>query len=345
MKILSLDRKNNAFEVMPDSFDDLWHLEKIIDIDDLVSGSSERKIKAKTEGEKAFKTKVFVELKVEKKEFHETTNQLRIQGVVVYAQPEELVELKSHHTIEVEPGFKLKVKKESLKNYHIERLEKAKAGSGREKLLIVVMDDEAADVVFLRDAGIENKAKIIASKQGKQFEKSEKEKPYFVELLSKIKELGAQRIVIAGPGFEKSNFEKFLNEKHEKLPIVFESTNSVGITGINELLKSGKVDKLIEGFQAAQEEKIVEKLMEMLSKETVAIGFEEVEKAVKSGAIEDLIVEETLMAKKREEVEKIIDKAEQTNSKVHFVSQKTEAGKKIEGLGGLAATLRYKLDW
>ncbi|MAG18367.1 MAG: mRNA surveillance protein pelota [Candidatus Diapherotrites archaeon] len=345
MKILKVDQKNNYFEVIPDSFDDLWHIEKLIERGDLVSGESERKIKPKNEGEKAFKQKIFVELEVEKAEFHETTNQLRIQGIVVSAKPTELVELKSHHTIEAEAGEKIRITKKALKKYHIDRLERAKKASGRENLLLVVMDDEEAELAFLKDSGLAKKAKILGKKGGKRFENAEKGNPYFDELLKKLTELEPKKIVIAGPGFEKQNFEKFLKEKNSKLKPNFESTNSVGITGLNELIKSGKIDQLIEGFHAAEETKAVEKILVGVSNGLSAIGFEEVKKAIDSGAVDELVVHEKMLSEKREETEQILDKAEQLHGKIIFISGKNEAGEKILGFGGIAAVLRYKSDW
>src|SRR3989344_4679984 len=135
MQIRRIDRKNNWFEAVPDTFDDLWHLEKLIETGDLASGTAERKIKATEEGTEARREKIFVEVEVEKAVFHEATNQLRILGTVTAAKPEELVPLKSHHTLEAEIGKRIKVVKKALKNFHIERLERAKAATGREKAL------------------------------------------------------------------------------------------------------------------------------------------------------------------------------------------------------------------
>ncbi|MCR4369397.1 MAG: mRNA surveillance protein pelota [archaeon] len=343
MKILKTARKEGFVEVVPDSFDDLWHLEKIIEPGDLVSGSSERKIKATQEGEKAFKQKVFVELEVKKCEFHEATNQLRVIGTVVFAKPEELVELKSHHTIEVEPGTPIKITKKELKNYHIERLERAKASAGRQRLLLVVMDDEEAELAFLRDVGIESKARILAKKSGKRFKETEKGNKYFDELLEKIKELSPQKLVIAGPGFEKQNFEKFLSQKHENLKAVFESTNSVGITGLNELIKGGKIDRLLEGLHSAEEARTVEKILMGIGQSQSAIGFMEVTKAVGANAAQEIAVNEKMLSEKRRETEELLDSAERIGTKIVFVSAQSDAGKKLEGLGGVAAYLRYKM--
>ncbi|HZX20274.1 MAG TPA: mRNA surveillance protein pelota [archaeon] len=345
MNILKVDRRNSFFEIVPDNFDDLWHLEKLIEKGDLVSGSSERKIKGKHEGDKAVKEKIFVELEVEKTEFHEATNQLRILGLVTQAKPIELVELRSHHALEAQIGEKIKVQKKELKNYQIERLERAKKASGREKLLIIVMDDEQADLAFLKDTGLDVKAKLNAKKQGKMFESKEKEKPYFEELLKTITDMNAEKIVIAGPGFEKQNFEKYLKNKNTKIKPSFEATNSVGITGLNELVKSGKIDKLIEGYHSAEESKAVEKILEGISSGLSAIGFEETKKAAQQGAVEKLVVLEKMLSEKRSETEEIIDQAEQLKAKTIFVNSKSDAGQKLEGLGGISAVLRYSLGY
>ena len=177
MKILSIDRKENSFEAIPDSFDDLWHMEKLIEPGDIVSGSSERKIKPRQEGDKPRKEKIFVQLQVQEALFHEATNQLRVQGIVLAAKPEELVELKSHHTLEVEPGAKIFVKKKSLKNYHVERLERAKSSTGREKIIVVVMDDEEAEIYAVKDTGADLKARILSGKTGKRFGGAEGKNP------------------------------------------------------------------------------------------------------------------------------------------------------------------------
>src|SRR3989344_6107150 len=347
MQIVKIDRKNHQFEVVPHSFDDLWHLERLIEKGDRVSGTSERKIKPKEEGDKPYKEKIYVELEVEKVIFHESTNQLRIQGTVVAAKPEELVPLKSHHTIEAEVGKSINVTKKSLKNFHVERLQRAKNASGHEKVLLVIMDDEQADLVFLKDTGIDTKARIIAQKEGKMFKTGEKgkTKPYFEELLKKILDLGSSKIVVAGPGFERQNFEKFLKEKSPKLQVIFESTNSIGLTGINELVKGGKIDKVIEGFHSTEEAKAVERVLASISQEMCAIGQKEVLESVQAGACQEIVILESKMHQKNQNIEKILDSAEQFGAKIFFVADKSEPGKQLDGMGAIAAVLRYRKKW
>ena len=92
MKVLKIDKKENELVCIPDTLDDLWHLEKIIDKNDLVYGSVDRKIKPKKEGEKAERIKLYVELQVEEAHFQEFSENLRINGIMLSGKPEEYIE-------------------------------------------------------------------------------------------------------------------------------------------------------------------------------------------------------------------------------------------------------------
>ena len=70
MRILKIDGKENLLQVVPEIEDDLWHLERIIEKHDIVSGSADRKIKPKEAGEKPIRIKLSVSLDVESVEFH-----------------------------------------------------------------------------------------------------------------------------------------------------------------------------------------------------------------------------------------------------------------------------------
>ena len=44
MKILKIDKQLNQLLVIPENLDDLWHLEKVIEKNDIVAGKTDRKI-------------------------------------------------------------------------------------------------------------------------------------------------------------------------------------------------------------------------------------------------------------------------------------------------------------
>src|SRR3989338_2781995 len=276
MKLLKIDRRNNSFEAIPESFDGLWHLERLIEEGDFVSGSSERKIKPRTEGEKAFKEKVWVEIKAEKVEFHESTGQLRVQGTVTAAKPEELVPLKSHHALEIAAGEKIFVRKKELKNYDVERLERAKKAGAMAKLAVVLMDDEEAEIFSVSDIGANSRAKIESGKTGKRYGQCGSPEKYYEEIISKLHEMGPHKIVVAGPGFEKQRLEKHAKDKAIKMHFVLESASETGRQGLGELLKSGKLDKIAGEMHSAEEAKAVEKILANTSNGLAAIGLKEV---------------------------------------------------------------------
>jgi protein pelota len=209
--------------------------------------------------------------------------------------------------------------------------------------LLLVMDDEEAELAFLSDRGLDQKARVIAGKSGKRYESNEKGNKYFDEITNAIKNLEAERIVVAGPGFEKEKFKKFLSEKNEFKKISYESTNSVGITGLNELVKSGKIDRLIENYHSAEEASTIEKILKSIGNNEAAIGFSETEKTAETGAIETIAISENALSEQREKAEKIIELADKQGAKIIFVNPKSDSGKQLEGLGGIAAKLRYKI--
>ncbi len=346
MKILKIDRKENTIEIMPENLDDLWHLQQIIEEHDIVSGSAERKIKAKEEGMKASKEKIFVELDVEKVEFHQATGQLRVLGIIVAGKPEEFIQLKAHHTIEVELNKKIRIKKAAeLQQYLVDRLKKAEKSALKPKIVFLVLDDEQADIAELRDFGFDRKASIKSGKHGKQYKQDSSEEKYFNELLSVLKQIEPKNLIIAGPGFAKNNFKKFLEQKSAKFNAFYCSTNSVGLTGLNELLKNKAAEKILEESAIAEESRMIEELFAAIARQAnVSIGFKETEQALEAGAVAELFLEEQTHLEQRKKTEELLKKAEQQAAKIHIISSGHEAGQKLRGIGGIAAMLRYKIN-
>ncbi len=346
MKVLKVDRKEQYLEVVPQTLTDLWHLERIIEPSDLVKGKSERKIKGE-EGRSAQKITVSATVEAEKIEFHEHAHQLRVSGKLVELKPEEFFDAGAFHSVEVELNKKISIKKKKLKGHQIERLEKAVKASRAEETALVVLDDEEATIALLKEFGAEGKANIKSGKQGKRMEGEKgREGKYFTEITEKVRELNAPKTVVAGPGFTKNNFKKYLQEKGVKLNAFYASTNSVGITGLNELLASQQMEKFFEQSLILEENKLMEKALAEIYKGTglTAYGLKELKEAVEKGAVGELMVSDKLLLEKRNDVEELLGKAEETGAKVHVLSSSHDAGKKLDGFGGGIAFLRFAVE-
>ncbi len=348
MRILKLDQKNSTIKVVPEVLDDLWHLERIIEKGDHVSGSTDRKVK-REELQKSERVKMFLKLEAEQAEFHRFSGQLRVQGKILEGKPQELVELGAHHALEIETGAQVQIVKKEWKQYQIKRLQKAKEATSRGKMLLCVLDDEQASFGILKEFELEEKGGIFSGRQGKMFaENKGAEHKYFQEILEKTAEIKPDKIVFAGPGFTKDALKKYIVEKQpfgKETKVFFGSTNSVGITGLQELLKNDILEKIVEEMQIVKETKMIESILQELGRGTgkAAIGIKAVQQAVEAGAVEMMLVNEQLLLEKNQKTEEIIKKAEQFGAEVHLVVSEHEAAKQLKGMGGIAAMLRYAM--
>jgi len=344
MKVLKIDKKENEIVCIAETAEDLWHLEKIISKNDIIYGNVDRKIKPKKEGEKAERIKLFVELKVENAHFEEYSNELRINGIILSGKPEEYVEIKSHQNLEIGYGDKIKIKKESIQNWQIDRLKKAENASASDALLTVLLDDEEAELAFINSYNIVKKATIKEKIKGKRY--AQEKSTYFDEILEKITALHPKKIILAGPGFTKDNLKKFIEDKKIKgyPQILTEITNSISTTGFNELLKEGKIEKVEKELQLYKESKVIEEFMGLIAKGKGEYGVEKVKIALEAGAVEKLIMSENYLMQNRDNAENILSLAEKNGSTTEIISSKNPQEKIIHGFGGLVCTLRYKLE-
>jgi len=348
MRILKIDKKENFLQLVPEVIDDLWHLERIIEKHDLVSGTTDRKIKPKSEGAKPERIVLFVTLDVESVEFHRFSGKLRVSGKIVEGKPAEFMEFGAQQSLELELGKEVKIKKQRLLQYQIDRLKKAEAGTKKGKILLLVMDDEQANFALLKEFELEETTTIRSHKSGKSFKAEETTPKYFSELLEKILSMKPEIAIVAGPGFAKENFQRFLQEKGKipKINFFFFSTNSVGKTGLQELLKGNELSKAVQEMQLVKETRLVELLLAELGKNSglAEYGLRETQKAVEIGAAKLLLVSDKKLLEEREIVEQLMQKAEQMGAEVHLVNAEHEAGKQLESLGGAAALLRFKIQ-
>jgi len=126
LKVLELNKAGKVAKIKVDNKLDLWNLEKIVSKGDLVTARTQRNIFIQREEgrEKVRKKFVVLKIKVEKIEFDEKKNKLRLNGRIVEA-PEE-VSKGDYHTIEVGIGLALTIEKQEWTDEQLKRLEKAK---------------------------------------------------------------------------------------------------------------------------------------------------------------------------------------------------------------------------
>ncbi|MDO8427902.1 MAG: mRNA surveillance protein pelota, partial [Candidatus Diapherotrites archaeon] len=344
MKIVKINKYEKVIILVPEVLDDLWHLMQIIEKGDIAQGSTTRKIKG-NEGQEDRRVKLYLELQIEKADFDKHSNLLRIQGIVLAGKPEDLAPKQSHHSLEIELGQALTLQKKEIKNYQIERLKKAVEAVHKESKLAILIDDEQAEFYEIKEFKTEHKLTIKSGKTGKHFAEEEWQKKYFSEIETKIKTMNPKILIISGPGFEKEDLHKLL-EKSFVGKIYREGISSLGVTGLEELMQSKSMQSILKETEQAVETQLMDRTLKELGNQTglVTYGLQEVKTALNLGAIDFLLIADKTLIENKTEIEEIMNQCEKRNGKVHIFNTENEPGKKLLGLGGMVAILRYRVE-
>ncbi len=350
MKIISKNLKQGEIKVNVETPEDSWYLSQLIDKGDIIKGKTPRKIKPTEEAE-AQKRMVYIVLTVEKVEYSKTTNALRASGKILEG-PED-VPHGSYHTFSIEPGTILTIQKEHWYGYQLERLEEA-SETKQPKILICIFDREEAYFARMKREGAEILTHIKGEVERKRI--TTKVKTSFYEEIIKQLEQYDERykldfIILASPAFWKEDLLKVLKNETLRKKIVQATCSSVDESAIDEVLKREEVQTALKQERISKELLLVEKIMQEIAKKgAVVYGINATEKTAKAGAIETLLVTDTLIQKLRQEnkferADAIMRSVERQKGKVIIISGEHIGGKKIDGLGGMAALLRYKLSY
>ncbi|WP_367344465.1 mRNA surveillance protein pelota [Methanomethylovorans sp.] len=346
MRVMKRDLRGNDGEisVLAETLDDLWHLKYIIEKGDLVFAVTKRKadnVTDKLRPEKIEKKIVRLGLRVENLEFHKFSNRLRVHGVIEHG-----MDIGSHHTFNIEEGTDLSIIK-IWKKDQLERIDEAEIASRRPSVIIVAVEEGDADIGLVRHYGIEVYSHITQS-SGKA--EGNLRNVFFQEILDQLVNIvsGTESIVLAGPGFTKEDFLKYALQKENEMmsKIVLEDTASIGMSGFQEVLRRGAVDRIMEQSRIAREAKLMEDLLkEIAVNGKVAYGLSEVKMALDYGAIDILMICDELLREEREkgEIDTFLQEVENSQGSIVVFSTVFEPGQKLLALGGIAALLRFRI--
>jgi len=324
--------------LFPESVDDLWHLSHLVGPGDLVFADTFRAPESsadKIRPEKLEKRLVRLGIRVEKVEFHKYSVRLRISGRIEHG-----IDAGSHHTLNLEPGYEISVIKD-WKYTDLERIERAVRASIHKAVHILTIEEGDAELFRLRQYGPEPVVEIsMGSGKGAGIDSRS---AFFERVSQHIKEIDGP-LVIAGPGFIKDDFLRYLRtidpETVEKTVVA--ETRRVGRGAVQDVIGQGVVDRLSEDLQLGREVRLIESLLERIAcDQPSAYGRKEVKKAVSYGACEVLLVSDLLL--RDPEIVDLLDRAEETKTKVVIFSSSFDPGAQLDALGGIAALLRYSI--
>jgi protein pelota len=224
-------------------------------------------------------------------------------------------------------------------------------------MLIMAIDDEGFAIAETKQYGVDIKIEERQKLPGKhEAEKRDAAtKQYFSQVTNSLRQIWTtqrQPIVLVGAGFVKNDYAKFLAGEAvdiNKAVADVKSVNNGGTAGIYEALRSGVLLKAASQLRVVEETKVMEEVMKQLGKGEgkIAYGVTEVENAVNLGAVEKLVIADSLLREagdeQRLQLEKLMREVERRNGEVTVVSTEHEAGSNLVALGGIAALLRFAI--
>lgn len=344
MKILHQDARSNEIKLLAETVDDLWHLYNLIDERDLVFATTFRRKEDKGDKlrpERTEKVRMRLGIRVQKVEFHESEDRLRLLGAIE-SGPQDVGE---HHTLMLSVGDDITIIKPEWATKHFDRIKRATGASERPTLLFVAIEDTEAVIAVAREYGMKEHATLTRNPGGKMYETKSDEVGFIDEIVSKLEPmLHGEPLIVLGPGFTKEALARKIREKFPQMSslMTVQSTGQAGMAGIHELMKRGIGGKVLEESRVAKETRLVEELFAEIAKDGMfAYGGAAVDAACASGAVRVLLILDSNVRTKKADA--LIRSVEDSKGEFVIVSSLHEAGRRLESLGGVAALLRYKI--
>lgn len=258
----------------------------------------------------------------------------------------------------IEPPIELKTRiyrcdKEFVLNLLEEMLET------REIYGLVVMDRREGDIALLKGKAIVLLTKAKSNVPGKtraggqsakRYEhlREDAAKDFYKKIAGLMKEefLGKKElkgIIVGGPGPTKYDFVDggYITTEVKNKIIAIKDLSYTGEFGFEELVD--KSQDVLAAEEIASEKEIMGKLFELLSKKPkmVAYGEKETMEKLKIGAVDVLLLSESLDDKK---IEEFGEEGEKVAADVRIISTETREGVQLKDIGKVAAILRYEAE-
>ncbi len=348
MKKIFFDSKKGA-RLQVENLDDLWYLSQLVDQGDSLRGKTYRKIKLSSSNEKSKVEKKPITLTICVEKVDLTDSNLKVNGTVL--TPSDDIPKGSYQSITLEINSILTLTKNNWFKFQIERLNEA-CSQKVKGILIAILDRELAIFALTKNYGYDVLAKLEGDVQKKE-DRNVAKSSFYGDVINVIQtyleRYKLDNVIVASPAFWKEELMKKMDSELKK-KVVVATVHSVDESSIKEVLKRDEIQTILKEERITKELIVVDKLLKEISKDGKAVyGIRDVFKASEVGAIETLLITDSKIKEYREKgiyekVDNILKAVDVLKGNVSIISAKNDAGKKLNGLTGIAAILRYKLN-
>lgn len=337
MRIIRFYDASSMLKIVPESFEDLYLLARILSQGDSVASWSKRRFKA-AEGDTGEQKDVFIRLTLEKAEVDRNASRLRLAGKITEARPEEFVRLNTYHTLNIAPSDTLEITKTEWKDYILKRLKQAVQESKRPRLGIIALDDEKATIAYVMGYGIELTGELYSglSKKMREKEFEEQKVKYFDEIIATVSRMNVDIVILAGPGFTKDDVKKYMESKGIKpgKRLFYANAGDAERTGIREVVQGAEASKILESEHVKREFGYLNIFFGSLRAGRSVYGIERMRKALQDYSVGIVMVNDSALGKA--EVKELLDMADKSSVRIEIFNSEDEAGKQLSGFGDIA---------
>ncbi|KAL8646186.1 MAG: hypothetical protein Q9210_006279 [Variospora velana] len=362
--------------LFPEEPEDMWYAYNLIRPKDLLRASALRRVVTESATGSTSSTRVHTTLtiRVESLDFDPQSSQLHVSGRI--AEETKFTKVGQYHTLDLElqRNFTLTKDGEEAWDSVARGIIKEACDPVRSAdVWAVVMQEGLANLAVLTGARTVLRQRVelsIPRKRGGRASDHDKGLEKFFQttldtLLRQIDLNESKPILLASPGFTASSFQKFIIDTAtrtgnkalmaQKANLVVVHSSSGHLHALNEILQTPEVTARLKDTQYAREGKLMDEFMTLLRKDDgrAWYGPNEVEKAVEKGAVGRgggvLLISNALFRAQdvaiRRRWVRLVDKVRDVEGgEVRTLSSEHESGKRLDGLGGIAAILTFPLD-
>ncbi|SMQ45004.1 unnamed protein product [Zymoseptoria tritici ST99CH_1A5] len=365
--------------LLPEEPEDMWHAYNLIRADDLLTASAVRKVFTDAAGSKTSdsatsrankRIHMILTIRVTKLDFDPQAGQLHVSGQIV--SENEHVSLGSHHTLDLElhRNFTLE-KADGWDSIAIATLKESVNQDAKAQLWAVVMQEGMANICLVTEYQTILRQRVEMPIPKKRAGSSEHDKrldkfyqTVFDSLLRQINLEDPKPLLLASPGFTASTFQQFIKKQaaggsNKPLSLlVSKITVAHSASGhthsLAEVLSSPAVTSQLSDSKFARATQVMDRFSEMIRNDDLRAwyGPKEVSKAIERGAVGKgggvLMISNGLFRSQEIKTRKrwitVVDEVKEQGGEVIVLSSMHESGKRLEGLGGVAAILTWPIE-
>jgi protein pelota len=368
--------------LLPEEPEDMWHAYNLIQENDRIRAKAVRRVSKVNDAGSTSSQRIALDLTiaVTSTEFDIGSGQLHVAGKV--ASENEHVKMGQHHTLDLELNRKFTLEKaDGWDSVALEMLKEACDTDRRAELWAVVMGEGTANICIITEhqtilrqhieVPVPRKRKGGADGHTKGMDKffsttlSTLLRQIDITSTSNTQQGKTLPLLLASPGFVAQAFLQFMKAEATRTTnkpllalvpsVIIAHASSPHVHALGDILSSPAITTKLSDTKYARETALMDKFTTLMRQDDgrAWYGPREVERAVDKGGVGRgggvLMINNALfraqnVAERRRWV-KLVDRVREVEGgEVRVFSSLHESGKRLEGLGSIAAILTYPIE-